>query len=171
MLLTKPPGWAILVALFDRSERGHLPGIQRDIGLRALPPAGIKRGGTSMATATPEKKKTSMGMEENVAGFLSYLGFIVTGLIFYFSEKENKNVRFHALQSIAFTVVFTAVYISFLIISVIFNAIGAPIVSSILMFLLWVAVVIVWIILMVQAFGGKKFKLPIIGDFCEKQVK
>jgi uncharacterized membrane protein len=24
---------------------------------------------------------------------------------------------------------------------------------------------------MVQAFGGKKFKLPIIGDFCEKQVK
>ena len=44
--------------------------------------------------------KTSIGMEENIAGLLCYLLIWVTGIIFFFLEKENKTVKFHALQSI-----------------------------------------------------------------------
>ena len=49
---------------------------------------------------TPETKKTSSGMDENVAGLLCYLVGWVTGLIFFLIEKENQFVRFHAMQSI-----------------------------------------------------------------------
>ena len=44
--------------------------------------------------------KTSMNLEENVAGALCYVIVWITGIIFFFLEKENKTVRFHAMQSI-----------------------------------------------------------------------
>ncbi|MBN2352894.1 MAG: DUF4870 domain-containing protein [Spirochaetales bacterium] len=121
--------------------------------------------------AAPEKKKTSMGMEENVESGLCYVGFIVTGLIFYFSEKDSKLVRFHALQSIAYSIVAVAAWFGIWILQLIFWAIGVAVISTLLGVLLWLAIVIVWIILMVKAFmGGEKLKLPIVGDFCEKQI-
>src|SRR5659263_765145 len=46
-------------------------------------------------------KKTSMGLDENIAGALCYfLGFI-TGIVFLLTEKDNKFIKFHAIQSIA----------------------------------------------------------------------
>ncbi len=46
------------------------------------------------------KEKTSMNMDEKMASMLCYVLTWLTGLIFYFMEKKNKTVRFHALQSI-----------------------------------------------------------------------
>ena len=43
---------------------------------------------------------TSTGIQPNVAALLSYLLGWVTGLIFFLIEKDNKFVRFHAMQSI-----------------------------------------------------------------------
>lgn len=43
---------------------------------------------------------TSLGMKADLAALLSYLAGILTGIIFYLLEKENKYVRFHAMQSI-----------------------------------------------------------------------
>src|SRR5690625_4998982 len=47
-----------------------------------------------------EKKNTSTGLEDNIAGLLCYLVWPVSGIIFLILEKENKFIRFHALQSI-----------------------------------------------------------------------
>ena len=47
-----------------------------------------------------EEAKTSTGMNQNVAGLLCYLAGWITGLIFFLIEKENRFVRFHAMQSI-----------------------------------------------------------------------
>ena len=44
--------------------------------------------------------KSSTGLEENVAGLLTYLGFWVTGLIFFLIEKDSKLIKFHSMQSI-----------------------------------------------------------------------
>jgi uncharacterized membrane protein len=107
--------------------------------------------------------KTSMNMEENMAGLLCYLLFWVTGLIFYILEKQNKTVRFHAMQSI---LLFLPLHIF------------AYIFSFSLWFgfgflwwlagLIWLFVFILWIILMLKAYQGEKFKLPVIGDIAEK---
>jgi len=52
------------------------------------------------------EKKSSTGLESNVAGLLSYLVGWITGLIFFLIEQEDEFVRFHAMQSI---IVFGAV--------------------------------------------------------------
>ncbi len=52
--------------------------------------------------------KTSLGLEENIEGVLCYLLGFITGIAFYLLEKENKFVRFHAMQSI---IVFGALFI------------------------------------------------------------
>ena len=119
--------------------------------------------------------KTSMGMEPNVAGLLCYLGWWITGLIFFIMEKENKFVRFHAMQSI---VVFGAISIVFIILRIIMSITFNPFafgfglwgVFSIINWIVWVLTLVMWIILMIQAYQGKKFKLPWAGDFAEKHA-
>ena len=119
--------------------------------------------------------KSSMGMEPNVAGLLCYLFGWVTGLIFLTVEKENKFVRFHAIQSI---VVFGGFSIVFIILSIIMSITFNPFafgfglwgVLSIINWLVWVLAVVLMIVLMIQAYRGKKFKLPWAGNFAEKQA-
>src|SRR6266700_1365479 len=124
-------------------------------------------------TAIPNANgPTSMGMDANVAAGLSYLFSIVGGLIFYFGEKQNRFVRFHAMQSILFNAFWIVLFIvlftvqSLLYATVILIPLG--IVFTCLTFLLPLALLVVWIVLMVYAFQGKYFKLPVIGDYAEK---
>ncbi|MFY9402569.1 MAG: DUF4870 domain-containing protein [Candidatus Omnitrophota bacterium] len=102
---------------------------------------------------------TSLGMEANIAALLSYLLGVVTGIIFYVLEKENKFVRFHAMQSI---ITFAAVFV-------------LSVLCQFVLTMLWPLAVILniigvalWVVLMVKAYQGEFFKLPVIGDIAEK---
>ncbi len=111
-----------------------------------------------------EKKdlgKTSTGIEANVAALLSYLAGFVTGIIFFVIEKENKFVRFHAMQSII-------TFGSFFVLSLVLGFV--PGIGYILICLLWIVSVILWVTLMVKAYQGERFKLPVIGDMAEKKI-
>jgi uncharacterized membrane protein len=109
-------------------------------------------------------KKTSLGMDENVEAALSYfLGFL-TGIFFFVSEKENKFVRFHAMQSIA---VFIALFVINMVLGIILTI---TIVGLMVLPLIYLLEFILWIVLMYKAYKGEKFKLPVAGDFAEKQV-
>jgi uncharacterized membrane protein len=96
-------------------------------------------------------EKSSTGLDQNVAALLCYVAGWITGLIFFLIEKDNKFVKFHAMQSI---VTFGAIFILSFI----------PIVN----WFVWIVALIVWIILMVKAYQNEKFKLPGIGDLAEK---
>lgn len=110
---------------------------------------------------TEEIKTTSSGMNQNVAGLLCYLAGWITGLIFFLIEKENKFVRFHAMQSI----------ITFGALTVLFIALGfIPFVGWILMPFVGLAQLVLWILLMVKAYQGEKFMLPVIGEMAEKNI-
>src|SRR6266567_1847527 len=140
--------------------------------------SGYQQGGYQQPYSTPftatsnPNGPTSMGMDANVAAGLSYLFSIVGGLIFYFGEKQNRFVRFHAMQSILFNAFWIVLFIvlftvqSLLYATVILIPLG--IVFTCLTFLLPLALLVVWIVLMVYAFQGKYFKLPVIGDYAEK---
>ena len=108
---------------------------------------------------------TSMGMSPNVEAGLSYLFGWITGLIFFLVEKQNRFVRFHAMQSILF-------FGGLTVINIILNVIGNFGVLWYLTFLLgWVVGIVGlvgWIVLMINGFQGKYFKLPIVGDYAEK---
>lgn len=105
--------------------------------------------------------KTTLGMEANVAALLSYLAFFITGIIFYILEKDNKLVRFHAMQSI---VVFGFLW-ALIIIAPFF-----PFMGSLISNVAFIAVFISWIIAMVKAYRGEFFKFPIAGDIAEKNL-
>ncbi len=108
------------------------------------------------------KGKSSLGMDENIAGLLSYLLGFITGIIFYVLEKESKFVRFHAMQSII-------LFIGIMVLTFVLGFI--PIVGWILSLLIGPLSLILWIILMVKAYQHEYFKLPVIGDMAEKQLK
>lgn len=105
--------------------------------------------------------KTSTGLEENVAGLLCYLLGWITGIIFLVLEKDNKFVRFHAIQSI---VVFGTLTVAQFILRWI------PIIGWIIGVLISILAFILWIILMVKAYQGEKYKVRWAGNFAEKQV-
>lgn len=103
--------------------------------------------------------KTSTGMQANLAALLSYLIGPITGIIFYLIEKENKFVRFHAMQSI---VVFGCFWVINAVLMVV------PIIGWGIASILGLVSLILWIICMVKAYQGEYFKLPIAGDIAEK---
>lgn len=108
-----------------------------------------------------DQGKCSNGMQANLAALLSYLLGFITGIIFYVIEKDSKFVRFHAMQSI---ITFLALFVLSMILVFI------PVIGWMLMPIVNIAVLILWIILMVKAYQGENFKLPIIGDIAEKQI-
>ena len=105
-------------------------------------------------------EKSSTGLEANIAGLLCYVLGWVSGLVFILIEKESKFVRFHAIQSIY---VFGILTIALIVFGWI------PVLNVVLVPLIWVLWVILWIILIIKAYQGEKFKLPMVGDWAEKR--
>ena len=110
----------------------------------------------------PGANGSTMSLEPNIAAGLSYIVGFVTGLIFFLMEKQNCFVRFHAMQSIIFSVIW-------IVLSTFINMLSA--VVPFLWYLgnlVSLGFFIVLIILLVNAFQGKYFKLPVIGDYAER---
>lgn len=107
------------------------------------------------------EEKTSLGLTPNVTAALSYALWLVGGIIIYLIEKENKFVRFHAMQSIM-------VFGSLLILSIILGFI--PVLNLIAAFIMPVIVLVCWIYGIIKAATGETFKFPFVGDLAEKQI-
>jgi uncharacterized membrane protein len=121
--------------------------------------------------AVPGAVASTGWLKENVAGALAYVTFIPA--VFFLRMlpfKRNHFVRFHSFQSI------------FLICAGILAAIGLRVLFAVLTLipmlgymLAWLVVllvvlagVILWLVLMVKAWQGEMFKLPVIGELAEK---
>lgn len=105
--------------------------------------------------------RSSTGLDPNLAGLLCYLLTIVSGLVFLIVEKEDRYVRFHAYQSVA-------TFGALLILSIAVRLV--PLVGGIVSALVGPVAVILWVILMVKAYQGERFKLPAVGDWAEQQA-
>jgi uncharacterized membrane protein len=109
------------------------------------------------------------GLSPNVAGALAYLLGPITGIIFLVIEKNDRFVRFHAMQS---TVLWVAWFIASIVLSVLSGAI--PVIGWIFGFLLSIVMaiggVILWLLLMFKAYQGQEWELPWVGQFARKQL-
>ena len=111
---------------------------------------------------------TAGGLPDNVAGMLAYFTFI-PAIVFLVLEPYNKSrfIRFHAFQCIFASAVMFAVGIALGILSAIPFA---GLITIPLHFLIWLGAFVLWIVLVLKAYQGQMFKLPVIGDMAEKQA-
>ena len=120
--------------------------------------------GAGQGAAAP----AAVGLTDNVAGALAYLT-IIPAIVFLVVEPFNKKrfIRFHAFQCIFFAIVWTALWIILTILSHI------PFLGWATIFvwpLVSLAGFVIWLILVLKAYQGQMFKLPVIGDLAEQQA-
>ncbi len=123
--------------------------------------------GASLVPGASRLRGTTTGLEPNVAGLLCYILGWITGLIFLFMEKENEFVRFHAMQS---TVIFGAFNALFIVLSILE---WLPLIGGlfwVLNVLAGILAFVLWVVLMVKAYQGERYKLPWAGDLAERQI-
>lgn len=133
--------------------------------------------GTQVSAATPSggnpaySASAAAGIPDNVAATLCYVLGLITGIVFLVLAPYNQSkfVRFHAFQAIFFHIAVIGLWIVDTIL-----AITMPLSLHILVSLLWMVIFLgvlaVWILLLIKAYQGERFKLPVIGDLAEKQA-
>ncbi|MBN2187533.1 MAG: zinc-ribbon domain-containing protein [Dehalococcoidia bacterium] len=119
-------------------------------------------------------ERSSTGMSANVAGLLCYVAHWITGIVFVLIEKKSKFVKFHAWQSI---MTFGVLFVAWLILSALIGAIGVMtfspgliIFAGVMHVILWVIMIGLWIALMILAYMGKMWKVPLAGNWAEKRA-
>ena len=104
----------------------------------------------------------------NIIGALTYLGGLITGIIFLAVAPYNKDpfVRFHAFQSIFLSLAYIVVSIVLGAVFGMFFAAGAGFLWSLLTLaisLVRLAFLLLWLFMMYKAYNNERFSLPIIG--------
>lgn len=110
---------------------------------------------------------TSTGLDPKVSGLLTYLLGWVTGLVFFLIEKEHREIRFHAAQSLLLSVTLIGGYIALSIVAMV------PVIG--LVALLGYAVLglggfVLWIYLLVQGYNLHHVRLPVLGGYAERMA-
>ncbi len=106
--------------------------------------------------------RPTSGLTPEFAATLAYVGGAITGIVMLVYEKEDRFVRFHAMQS---TITFLLVLAGQLALS------GLPVLGRVLYVPFVLGVAGLWVFLMYQAFHRRLYKLPYIGDFAEQQLR
>jgi len=105
--------------------------------------------------------RTSLGLDANVVAALAYLLGWISGVILLLTERQNRFVRFHALQS---AIVFGTLSVAW------FLFLSIPLLGWLISFLVIPPIsAVVWLVLMFKAYQGERFKLPIVGDIAEQR--
>lgn len=140
---------------------------------RAVPDGGVESGATAGRASSTD---VVGGLDENVAGALTYALGLLTGLVFYFVEEDNEFVRFHAAQS---TIVFGGLAVASLLVLPLLGTVFSyvpvlgTVVGTVLGFAGWalqLAGLALWVILLIKAYQGERYHLPVIGEVAEQYV-
>ena len=128
---------------------------------------------SSSASAAPPAVAAGTGLQENVAGLLCYVLGWLTGLVFFLIDKRPF-VRFHAMQSM---ITFGALHLLVFILATLgfaggfMGGMSAGMMMGGAWWLLYsifnLLILVAWVVCMVKAYQGQRFKLPIVGNLAE----
>lgn len=121
---------------------------------------------------TIDAEKSSTGLDANIAGALTYIPIIA--IVFLVIEKSSRFVKFHAVQSLLLCLGFFVIYFALTVLGFVLGNI--PVIGFIVSFaLIFVYLAlglggfVLWILALIKAFQGQKWKMPYIGDIAEQQ--
>jgi len=126
-------------------------------------------------TAAKSAPAAGMNDESKLFAALSYVLTVLSGIVIYLMKKDDKYVKFHAMQSILFGIVVFVVMIGLGIVGLVVGLIPAigwiiGLVLGLVQLVLSLGVFVVWLLLMWKAYNGEKYKLPLIGAQAEKMA-
>jgi uncharacterized membrane protein len=122
----------------------------------------------SARPAAPES--TTVGLDANVAAMLAYLGWWVTGVLFLILEEESRYVRFHAMQAVVAFGGLSAIGVFLILASFVMlfvSSAGFQVLMGVSELVL-LGGFLVWLICMVKAYNGERWKMPIAGPIAER---
>ena len=126
--------------------------------------------GRSMQTQPMTRQKLG-ALSENVLGAFAYVTFL-PALAFLLRDPYRKNsfVRYHSAQCLLFWLVSIAgtVMVKLWVLLLQFIPLVGPLLSWLLVTIAALAALFTWIVLLVKAFQGERFGLPMIGDLAEQ---
>jgi len=120
--------------------------------------------------AETTSKVNSFGLSNNAAAGIAYLT-IIPAIVLLILEpfKKISFVRFHAWQSIFFFIAWAVIDI---LVGLVQNIVpSAAFLTLTVRELVGLAIFVVWVIVFVGAFGGRRIKLPVIGDLAARQAE
>jgi uncharacterized membrane protein len=106
--------------------------------------------------------------QANVIAALTYLLGFITGIIFLYLEPYNQDefIRFHARQSIGFSVAWFAIGVVFgVFIAVLPHGLGALL--NFILTLIDIALAVFWVVLMYKAYNGERYRIPELADIVD----
>lgn len=116
----------------------------------------------------PDNGKSAIGLDANLAAAIGY-PVTILAIVCLIMDKENRFVKFHAIQSIILCVAMFVVFVSLGILLAILTMISSAFAAFTLVYpLLGLAFLAGLIFAAVKAYGGEQFKLPVIGNMAEK---
>ncbi len=105
----------------------------------------------------------------NIVAALSYFFFFITGIVILLVEKDDKFIRFHAMQSV---LIFGAIFLINIIISTVLNPLDFfGVLTTVISSLMTIITVVVWAVSMIKAYNGEIFKWPLVGKIAEERVR
>jgi uncharacterized membrane protein len=140
-----------------------------------MPAAAAFCPGCGQPMQTETGARGSVGaLPENIAGVLAYFTFIpAVAFLLLDPYKKNRFVRFHSIQCLLLWAAAILFAIALKLASVVLFII--PLLGPLLVYLVStvvaLAAVVIWFVLVVKAFQGEMFKLPLLGDFAAQQAE
>ncbi|MFZ0957318.1 MAG: zinc-ribbon domain-containing protein [Candidatus Sulfotelmatobacter sp.] len=123
---------------------------------------------------TSERAQAKIGMlTENLAGALAYFTFIpATALLLLVPYSKNRFVRFQCLQCLFLTLICLLLGVVLKLASPILFLVPlvGPLFVSLVSIVGALGAFVVWLVLVVKAFQGEIFKLPLLGELAERQA-
>ena len=119
--------------------------------------------------------KSVFDLDENIAAALAYVLSFISGIVLLVLEKENKFVRFHAMQSVLLGALITVLDIALVLITGVLRSIPfigrmLAVIPGMLHGLVGLVLFVLSVFLILKALQKEAFKLPVIGDVAEAQV-
>ncbi len=132
--------------------------------------ANVTGSGSAAAPVAAPTSAAPAGLAENAACALCYAVGFITGILFLVLApyNQNRNIRFHAFQSIFYSVLCIALRFVLGFTAVLTGGWG---------FFLWpvymlvgLGMFVLWLVLIIKAYQNQKLVLPIIGPLAEQQA-
>jgi uncharacterized membrane protein len=154
-------------ASVDVTPAGSVPAGSVPIA-SAQPPGTGPRGAASRNPSPGGLSST--GLSPRIAAPLCYIGAWAGAIVMLMVERDSRDVRFHAWQSLLAFGALTLIAIGSLGTTILmaFVSLTAFRVMSWVTLVAWIVLAVIWLIALFQVANGKRWRMPVVGRWAER---